>query len=58
MARDHGRQGAALGRSILINITMEQELLAAARGAKIEVRLSEIRKKGLITPLRENARRG
>ena len=38
--------------------TLEQELLAAARGPKIEVLLSEIRKKGLITALREKARRG
>jgi antitoxin ParD1/3/4 len=36
---------------------LEQELLAAAKGPKIEVSISEIRKKGLITALRERARR-
>ena len=35
---------------------LEQELLAAARGPKIEVPVSEIRKKGLVTALRERAR--
>jgi len=38
--------------------SLEQELLAAAKGPKIEVTLSEVRKKGLITALRERARRG
>jgi antitoxin ParD1/3/4 len=36
---------------------LEQELLAAAKGPKIEVSISEIRKKGLIAALRERARR-
>ena len=36
---------------------LEQELLAAARGPKIDVPISEIRKKGLITALRDRARR-
>ena len=36
---------------------LEQELLAAAKGPNIEVSISEIRKKGLITALRERARR-
>jgi hypothetical protein len=35
---------------------LEQELLAAARGPKIEVSIAEIRKKGLITALRERVR--
>jgi antitoxin ParD1/3/4 len=35
---------------------LEQELLAAARGPKIRVSIAEIRKKGLITALRERAR--
>ena len=37
---------------------LEQELLAAAEGPKIEVPLSEIRKKGLIAALRDRAQRG
>jgi antitoxin ParD1/3/4 len=37
--------------------SLEQELLAAARGPKIEVPISEIRKKGLIRALRERVRR-
>ena len=37
---------------------LEQELLAAAKGPKIEVPLSEIRKKGLIAALRDRAQRG
>lgn len=37
---------------------LEQELLAAAKGKKIEVPIAEIRKKGLIAALRERARRG
>ena len=36
---------------------LEQELLAAAKGPKIEVSINEIRKKGLISVLRERARR-
>ena len=32
--------------------TLEQELLAGAKGRKIEVRLSDVRKKGLISALR------
>jgi antitoxin ParD1/3/4 len=36
---------------------LEQELLAARKGPKIEVSISEIRKTGLITALRERARR-
>ena len=36
---------------------LEQELLAAAKGPKIEVSISEIRRKGLITALRERVRR-
>ena len=36
---------------------LEDELLAAAKGPKIEVPISEIRKKGLIGALRERARR-
>ncbi len=35
---------------------LEQELLAAAKGPKIEVSISQIRKKGLISALRERAR--
>jgi antitoxin ParD1/3/4 len=36
---------------------LENELLAAAKGPKIEVPISEIRKKGLIGALRERTRR-
>ncbi|SRR6266496_1875026 len=36
---------------------LEQELVAAARGPKIEIPLAEIRRKGLISALRERARR-
>ncbi len=36
--------------------TLEQSLLAAAKGRKIEIPLAEIRKKGLITTLRSRAR--
>ena len=36
---------------------LEQELLAATRGRKIEVSIAEIRKKGLVTALRERVRR-
>ena len=37
---------------------LEQELLAAAKGPKIELPLSDIRKKGLLTVLRERTRKG
>ena len=43
-----GRRGRA---------NLEQELLAAAKGPKIEVSIDEIRKKGLIGALRERSRR-
>ena len=36
---------------------LEQELLAAAKGPKIEVSIAQIRKKGLVTALRQRARR-
>ena len=36
---------------------LEHELLAGAKGRKIEVRLSDIRKKGLVSALRERAAR-
>lgn len=36
---------------------LEQELIAAAQGPKIEVPISEIRKKGLVAALRERTRR-
>ena len=36
---------------------LEQELVAAAKGPKIEIPLAEIRRKGLISALRERARR-
>lgn len=36
---------------------LEQELLAAAKGLKIEVPLADIRKKGLVAALRERAHR-
>jgi len=36
---------------------LEQELLTAAKASKIEVSIAEIRKKGLITALRERVRR-
>lgn len=36
---------------------LEQELLAAAKGPRIEVSLAEIRKKGLVAALRRRARR-
>jgi antitoxin ParD1/3/4 len=38
-------------------VNLEQELLAAAKGPKIEVSVTEIRKKGLVTALRERVRR-
>ena len=37
--------------------SLEQELLAGAKGQKIEKRLGDIRKKGLVTALRERASR-
>lgn len=37
---------------------LEHDLLAGAKGKKIEVSIADIRKKGLITALREKARRG
>jgi antitoxin ParD1/3/4 len=37
--------------------SLEQELLAAAKGPKIELPLAEIRKKGLLRALRERTRR-
>ena len=37
--------------------TLEQELVAAASGAKIELNVSEIRRKGLVAVLRERTRR-
>ena len=36
---------------------LEQELIAAAKGAKIELSVADIRKKGLVTLLRERSRR-
>ena len=36
---------------------LEQELIAAAKGPKIELAVAEIRKKGLATVLRERSRR-
>jgi antitoxin ParD1/3/4 len=36
---------------------LEQELVAAAKGPKIEIPLAEIRRKGLISALRARARR-
>ncbi len=37
--------------------SLEQDLLAAARGPRIELSVTEIRKKGLVTALRERTRR-
>jgi antitoxin ParD1/3/4 len=37
--------------------SLEQELLAAVRGPKIEISLSEIRKKGLLATLRSHTTR-
>ncbi|MFZ0704082.1 MAG: type II toxin-antitoxin system ParD family antitoxin [Candidatus Korobacteraceae bacterium] len=37
-------------------VHLEQELLAAVKGPKIEIPLSEIRKKGLLAALRQRAR--
>jgi antitoxin ParD1/3/4 len=36
---------------------LEQDLIAAAKGPKIELTVAEIRRKGLISALRERARR-
>jgi len=36
---------------------LEQELIAAAKGPKIEIPLAEVRRKGLIATLREHSRR-
>ena len=36
---------------------LEQELLAASKGTKIEISVNDIRKNGLIATLRERARR-
>jgi antitoxin ParD1/3/4 len=38
-------------------VQLEQELLAAVKGPKIEISLTEIRRKGLIAALRERTRR-
>lgn len=38
-------------------VGLEQDLLEAARGAKIELPIAEIRKKGLVRVLREQTRR-
>ena len=37
--------------------SLEEDLIAATRGSKIELTVSEIRKKGLVTALRERAGR-
>jgi len=36
---------------------LEQELIAAARGAKVELSVADIRKRGLLRVLRERTRR-
>jgi len=36
---------------------LEQELIAAARGTKVELSVADIRKKGLLTVLHERSRR-
>jgi len=36
---------------------IEQDLIAAAKGPKIELSVTEIRKKGLVAAIRERARR-
>lgn len=36
---------------------IEQDLIAAAKGPRIELSVAELRKKGLVTILRERARR-
>ncbi len=38
-------------------VNLEQELMAAHRGTKIEISIDEIRKKGLVRALRERAKR-
>jgi antitoxin ParD1/3/4 len=37
--------------------TLEQDLLAAAKGPRIELSVTAIRRKGLVTALRERSRR-
>ena len=37
--------------------TLEQDLVAAAKGPKIEISMTEIRREGLLPALRERARR-
>ena len=37
--------------------TLEQDLVAAAKGPKIEISMAEIRRKGLLPALRERSRR-
>jgi antitoxin ParD1/3/4 len=37
--------------------TLEQELVAAAKGPKIELRIAEIRRRGLIGAIRERIRK-
>jgi antitoxin ParD1/3/4 len=37
--------------------SLEQDLIAAARGPKIEVSITEVRKRGLVAALRAHARR-
>lgn len=37
---------------------LEQDLIAAAKGPKIELTLAEIRRKGMVGALRERTRRG
>ena len=37
--------------------SLEQDLLATAKGPRIELSVNEIRKKGLVTALRERTRR-
>lgn len=36
---------------------LEQELIAAARGSKVELSIADIQKEGLLTVLREQTRR-
>jgi antitoxin ParD1/3/4 len=38
--------------------SLEQDLIMAAKGPRIELSVTEIRKKGLVAALRERARRG
>jgi antitoxin ParD1/3/4 len=37
--------------------SLEQELIAATKGPKIELAVAEVRKKGLVAALRDHARR-